>query len=109
MLGSVNHVPVSGMNEDPETPLLRSVRNALAALEQLAAAERPLGVTELGRRIGLPPSSTHRQLDSAALARAGIPEGLVRVSVGLEDADDLIADFDNALAAAGRSLSNTLA
>ncbi|MGH7635194.1 MAG: trans-sulfuration enzyme family protein, partial [Gemmatimonadaceae bacterium] len=48
-----------------------------------------------------PPSSTHRQMDSAELAQVGIPEGLVRVSVGLEDIDDLIADFDQALAATG--------
>jgi cystathionine beta-lyase/cystathionine gamma-synthase len=47
-----------------------------------------------------PPSTTHRQLDSAALAAAGIREGLVRVSVGLEDVDDLITDFEHALAAA---------
>jgi cystathionine beta-lyase/cystathionine gamma-synthase len=47
-----------------------------------------------------PPSSTHRQLDSAELAAIGIPDGLVRVSVGLEEIDDLIADFDQALAAA---------
>ncbi len=47
-----------------------------------------------------PPSSTHRQMDSAQLASVGIPEGLVRVSVGLEEIDDLIADFDQALAAA---------
>jgi cystathionine beta-lyase/cystathionine gamma-synthase len=47
-----------------------------------------------------PPSTTHRQLDSAGLAAMGIPEGLVRVSVGLEEVDDLIADFDTALAAA---------
>ncbi|MEP7158438.1 MAG: aminotransferase class I/II-fold pyridoxal phosphate-dependent enzyme [Chloroflexota bacterium] len=47
-----------------------------------------------------PPSTTHRQLDAAALAAIGIPEGLVRVSVGLEEIDDLIADFDSALAAA---------
>jgi methionine-gamma-lyase len=47
-----------------------------------------------------PPSTTHRQMDAAALASVGIPEGLVRVSVGLEEIDDLIADFDTALAAA---------
>jgi O-acetylhomoserine (thiol)-lyase len=47
-----------------------------------------------------PPSTTHRQLDSAALAAAGIREGLIRVSVGLEDADDLINDFEQALSAA---------
>jgi methionine-gamma-lyase len=44
-----------------------------------------------------PASTTHRQLDAAALAAAGIGEGMVRVSVGLEDADDLIEDFTNAL------------
>jgi cystathionine beta-lyase/cystathionine gamma-synthase len=47
-----------------------------------------------------PPSTTHRQLDDAALAAAGILEGLVRVSVGLEDVDDLITDFEHGLAAA---------
>jgi cystathionine beta-lyase/cystathionine gamma-synthase len=52
-----------------------------------------------------PPSTTHRQLDAAALAAAGIPEGLIRVSVGLEDAEDLLADFDQALAAAARAKS----
>ena len=47
-----------------------------------------------------PPSTTHRQLDDAALAEAGIPAGLVRVSVGLEDVADLAADFELGLAAA---------
>jgi cystathionine beta-lyase/cystathionine gamma-synthase len=47
-----------------------------------------------------PPSTTHRQLDGAALAAAGIREGLVRVSVGLEDIDDLITDFEHGLSAA---------
>jgi cystathionine beta-lyase/cystathionine gamma-synthase len=47
-----------------------------------------------------PPRTTHRQLDDAALAASGIAPGLLRVSVGLEDADDLLADFEGALAAA---------
>ena len=47
-----------------------------------------------------PPSTTHRQLDDAALAESGIAPGLLRCSVGLEDADDLIADFERALATA---------
>ena len=50
-----------------------------------------------------PPSTTQRQLDDAELAAAGIAPGLVRVSVGLEDAEDLIADFDAALTAAART------
>jgi len=44
-----------------------------------------------------PASTTHSQLSKAELDDAGIPEGLIRLSVGLEDADDLIADLENAL------------
>jgi methionine-gamma-lyase len=47
-----------------------------------------------------PPTATHRQLSSDQLAATGIPPGLVRISVGLEDIDDLLADVDQALAAA---------
>lgn len=42
-------------------------------------------------------SSSHRQLDDAALATAGIRPGAVRFSIGLEDPDDLIADASGAL------------
>lgn len=42
-------------------------------------------------------STTHRQLDDAALAAAGIDPGAVRISIGLEDADDLVADLVQAL------------
>jgi O-acetylhomoserine/O-acetylserine sulfhydrylase-like pyridoxal-dependent enzyme len=42
-------------------------------------------------------STTHRQLDDAALAAAGIAPSAVRVSIGLEDPDDLVEDFLSAL------------
>ena len=42
-------------------------------------------------------SVTHTQLDDAELAAAGISEGFCRLSIGLEDQDDLIADLDMAL------------
>ena len=48
-----------------------------------------------------PASTTHRQLSDDELAEAGIAPGLLRVSVGLEDIHDLIADFEHGLAAAG--------
>jgi cystathionine gamma-synthase len=51
-----------------------------------------------------PPTSSHRSLDSAALAAAGITEGLLRVSVGLEDEADLVADFGAALDAANAAV-----
>ena len=44
-----------------------------------------------------PASTTHRQFAPDALAAAGIGEGMVRVSVGLEDAADLAEDFTHAL------------
>ena len=45
-----------------------------------------------------PASHTHRQLSSEQLKEAGIPEGLIRLSVGIEDADDIIGDLEQALA-----------
>ena len=54
-----------------------------------------------------PPRTTHRQLDEAALAEAGIAPGLLRCSAGLEDADDLEADFETALEAARRAVGAT--
>jgi O-acetylhomoserine (thiol)-lyase len=46
-----------------------------------------------------PASTTHRQLDASELAKAGVSEGMVRLSVGIEHIDDLVADLDQALAA----------
>ncbi len=43
-----------------------------------------------------PASHTHRQLSSEQLKEAGIPEGLIRLSCGIEDADDIIADLEQA-------------
>ncbi|NLG25223.1 MAG: O-acetylhomoserine aminocarboxypropyltransferase/cysteine synthase, partial [Clostridiales bacterium] len=44
-----------------------------------------------------PASTTHSQMDEASLLAAGISPDMVRVSVGLEDADDLIEDLAQAL------------
>jgi O-acetylhomoserine (thiol)-lyase len=46
-----------------------------------------------------PASTTHRQLSPTELAQAGVPEEAVRLSLGLEDIADLLADLDQALAA----------
>jgi O-acetylhomoserine (thiol)-lyase len=46
-----------------------------------------------------PPSTSHRQSSEAELLAAGITPGLLRVSVGLEDLEDLQTDFAAALAA----------
>lgn len=47
-----------------------------------------------------PASTTHHRMDAAALKAAGITEGLVRISVGIEDIDDLIQDVGRGLKAA---------
>ena len=44
-----------------------------------------------------PASTTHRQMTDEQLRAAGVPAGLVRMSCGLEDAADLIADLRQAL------------
>ncbi len=50
-----------------------------------------------------PATTTHRKLGAAGRAAVGIAESTVRLSVGLEDPRDLVADLDHALRAAGRS------
>ena len=47
-----------------------------------------------------PASTTHRQLSKEELEKAGVSEDMIRLSVGIEHVDDLIADLDQALAAA---------
>jgi len=49
-----------------------------------------------------PASTTHQQMDAAALEAAGISEGMIRLSVGIEDVDDLIKDLKLGLRAAGK-------
>ena len=46
-----------------------------------------------------PATTTHFRMDDAALAAAGIGPGTIRLSIGLEDPDDLIEDLGRALAA----------
>ncbi|MEO9296870.1 O-acetylhomoserine aminocarboxypropyltransferase/cysteine synthase family protein [Devosia alba] len=48
-----------------------------------------------------PASTTHRQLSTEELATAGVSEDLVRISVGIEHIDDIIADVEQALAKVG--------
>jgi O-acetylhomoserine (thiol)-lyase len=47
--------------------------------------------------ISHPASTTHRQLDDAQQLAAGVPPDMVRISVGLENLDDILWDIDQAL------------
>lgn len=64
-----------------------------AFLDALHVPERTASLGSVHTIAVHPPSTTHRQLDENALRHAGIAPGLVRISVGLEDVDDLVADF----------------
>ncbi len=73
-------------------------RDAGAAfIDALTTTELTASLGSVHTMVVHPPSTTHRQLDEAALEVAGIAPGLLRVSVGLEDADDLVSDFLSAL------------
>ncbi len=73
---------------------------AAALLDTLEIPPRTASLGSVHTIAVHPPSTTHRQLSEEQLEHAGIPPGLVRVSVGLEEADDLIEDFAAGLAAA---------
>jgi O-acetylhomoserine (thiol)-lyase len=48
-----------------------------------------------------PASTTHRQLNDEELEKAGVPRDMVRLSIGIEHIDDILADLEQALVAAG--------
>ncbi len=68
-----------------------------AFIERLGIFSHLANVGDAKSLVIHPASTTHQQMDADALAAAGIGEELIRLSVGLEDADDLIGDLDQAL------------
>jgi methionine-gamma-lyase len=76
-------------------------------IDALRIPERTASLGSIHTIVVHPPSTTHRQLTPAQLADAGIAPGLLRVSVGLEDAADLVADVQGALAAARAAVGAT--
>ncbi len=56
-----------------------------------------------------PASTTHQQMDKVALEAAGISEGMIRLSVGIEDPDDLIKDLKLGLRAASKAAEKAAA
>jgi cystathionine gamma-lyase len=73
----------------------RAAERFLRALTIAAHAPSLGGVETL---VSEPRLTSHAMLTADARARAGIPDGFLRFSIGLEDADDIIADFAQALA-----------
>jgi O-acetylhomoserine/O-acetylserine sulfhydrylase-like pyridoxal-dependent enzyme len=71
-----------------------------ALIDTLALTELTASLGSVHTMVVHPPSTSQRQLSEAELIESGITPGLLRVSVGLEDIDDLLEDFDRGLAAA---------
>ena len=79
-----------------EAGSLERARRIVEHTRLFALAESLGGVESL---IGHPATMTHAAVPKAMREAMGLTDGLVRLSVGIEDADDLIADLDRALAA----------
>jgi cystathionine gamma-synthase len=79
---------------------LDQVKALLANLELFSLAESLGGVESL---IAHPASMTHAAMDEAARARAGISASLLRLSIGIEEGDDLVRDLLMGLDAAARA------
>ncbi len=70
-----------------------------AFLDALQVFTRLVNIGDAKSLATHPASTTHRQLSPEELVKAGVPEDAVRLSIGIEHIDDLLADLDRALAA----------
>ncbi len=71
---------------------------AVKFMENLKLAALVVHVADIRTCVLHPATTTHRQLSDAELEKAGVPADLIRMSVGIEDIDDLLDDIKNALA-----------
>lgn len=71
---------------------------AMKFMDSVKLASNEVHVADIRTCVLHPASETHRQLTDEQLVAAGIEPGLVRLSVGLENVEDIIADLDQALA-----------
>jgi methionine-gamma-lyase len=69
-----------------------------AFMDNLELCRRATSLGGVDTVVSHPASTSHRQFTEEQLAAAGITPGLLRISVGCEDADDIVADLGNALA-----------
>lgn len=84
-----------------EAPDDRAKAAAFAVLDALRIVDISNNLGDAKSLVTHPATTTHRRLSPDARAAAGITDGVIRLSVGLEDPDDLIEDLASALAAAG--------
>ena len=73
---------------------------AMKFMDSLKLASNEVHVADIRTCVLHPASETHRQLTDEQLVAAGIEGGMIRLSVGLEDIDDIMADLEQGFAAA---------
>lgn len=74
-----------------------SVDKCAIFMEALKLITQETHVADVRSCVLHPASTTHRQLSEQDLIKAGVPQNLVRLSVGIENAEDIIADLQQAL------------
>ena len=72
-------------------------KRCAAFMEALSLITQETHVADVRSCVLHPASTTHRQLSKADLEKAGVPENLVRLSVGIENPEDILADLSRAL------------
>ncbi len=117
MEGRVPRMIHPGLPSHPQHDLAMRQMSACGAIfafevdggrEQAYALLDALQLIDISNNIGdskslmvHPASTTHHNVGEAVRAEMGVGEGMLRVNIGLEDVDDIIADLDQALSAAG--------
>ncbi|MET0116262.1 MAG: bifunctional O-acetylhomoserine aminocarboxypropyltransferase/cysteine synthase [Sedimenticola sp.] len=113
----VEWVRYAGLDDHPDKPLVDrymggkassilsfGIKGGLEAgakfIDALQLAVRLVNIGDAKTLACHPATTTHRQLSPEELKTAGVSEDMVRLSIGIEHVDDIIADLDQALAAA---------
>ncbi|MFT5111324.1 MAG: O-acetylhomoserine (thiol)-lyase [Parasphingorhabdus sp.] len=115
---SVEWVRYAGLDDSPHKALLNKYMGGRASgvmsfgikggaeagarfIDALQLITRLVNIGDAKSLACHPASTTHRQLNSEELASSGVSTDLVRLSIGIENVEDIIEDIDQALAAAG--------
>lgn len=83
------------------------VEAAERVIDNLSVAQRAASLGCVTTLVGVPATTSHIECSAEERAQLGIPEGLVRYSCGIENAEDLLSDLEQALDAAGSGNRDT--